>query len=447
MKISALLLSFTLFINCCISSSFSQTVQIIKGVTLIDGTGTGPKQNVNVVIKGDVIDAVLSSNASLPKGATVTDYSGKFVMPALINGHCHLGLLKGDKPGPVVALRADMDALPVEERTAVPFASKVKATYNGQETFVMHACGHDAHVAILMGAAEILAGMKKELNGTVKFIFQPAEEGAPKGEEGGAELMVKEGVLENPKVDVIFGLHVNAQLEVGKITYRPGGMFAGVSDMKITVKGKPSHGAEPWSSIDPVVVGAQIVINLQTIVSRNVNITENAAVVTIGAFHGGNRSNIISEQVEMLGTVRTLSTADETLVYKRIRQIVEKTAEAAGATAILELPYSIKYPVTFNDVALTAAMLPTLQKSAGTENVMLVPAETGSEDFSFFAQKVPGLYFYIGGLPKGKDKASSAPHHTPEFFIDDSGFKTGLNAMTNLVLDYMEMKKNNQPSK
>jgi len=358
-----------------------------------------------------------------------------------------VGLLKGDKPGPVVALRADMDALPVEERTAIPFASKVKATYNGQETFVMHACGHDAHVAILMGVAEILAGMKKELKGTVKFIFQPAEEGAPKGEEGGAELMVKEGVLENPKVDVIFGLHVNAQLEVGKITYRPGGMFAGVGDMKITVKGKPSHGAEPWSSIDPVVVGAQIVINLQTIVSRNVNITENAAVVTIGAFHGGNRSNIISEQVEMLGTVRTLSTADETLVYKRIRQIVEKTAEAAGATAILELPYSIKYPVTFNDVALTAAMLPTLQKSAGTENVMLVPAETGSEDFSFFAQKVPGLYFYIGGLPKGKDKASSAPHHTPEFFIDDSGFKTGLNAMTNLVLDYMEMKKNKQPSK
>ncbi|MDX2046317.1 MAG: amidohydrolase [Chitinophagaceae bacterium] len=352
-----------------------------------------------------------------------------------------LGILKGDKPGPVIGLRADMDALPVTERTAIPFASKVKTIYIGQETGVMHACGHDAHVAILMGVAEILAGMKKELKGTVKFIFQPAEEGAPKGEEYGAELMVKEGALDNPKVDVIFGLHINAQLEVGKITYRPGGMFAAVGDMKITVKGKPSHGAEPWASVDPILVSAQIIYGLQTIVSRNVNITENPAVVTIGAIHGGNRSNIISEQVEMLGTVRTLSDADEKLVFTRIRQIAEKTADAAGATAIVELPYSVHYPVTFNDVSLTAAMLPSLQKSAGNDKVMLVPAETGSEDFSFFAQKVPGLYFYIGGLPKGKDKSSSAPHHTPEFFIDDSGFKTGLIALSNLVFDYTEMNK------
>ncbi len=352
-----------------------------------------------------------------------------------------IGILKGGKPGPVVALRADMDALPVNERTAVPFASKVKTIYNGQETGVMHACGHDAHVAILMGVAEILAGMKKDLKGIVKFIFQPAEEGAPEGEEGGAELMVKEGVLENPKVDVIFGLHMNAQSEVGKITYRPGGMFAAVGDMKITVKGKPSHGAEPWLSVDPIVVSAQIINSLQTIVSRNVNITENPAVVTIGAIHGGNRSNIIPEQVEMLGTVRTLSIADETLIFTRIRQIIEKTAEAAGTVATVELPYLSHYPVTFNDEALTAAMLPSLRKSAGTENVILIPAETGAEDFSFFAQKIPGLYFYIGGLPKGKDKNTSAPHHTPEFFIDDSGFKTGLNALANLVLDYMEMNK------
>ena len=352
-----------------------------------------------------------------------------------------VGILKGDKPGPVVALRADMDALPVTEKTPVPFASKVKTVYEGKETGVMHACGHDTHVAILMGVADILSKMRKDLRGTVKFIFQPAEEGVPKGEEGGAELMVKEGVLENPKVDVIFGLHINAQLEVGKMSYRPGGMFAGVGDMKITVTGKPSHGAEPWLSVDPIVVSAQIISSLQTVVSRNVNITENAAVVTIGAIHGGNRSNIISEQVEMLGTVRTLSQADETLVFSRVRQIIEKTAEAAGAVATVELPYSSHYPVTANDVSLTASMLPSLQKTAGADNVLLVPAETGAEDFSFFAQKIPGLYFYIGGLPKGKDKNASAPHHTPEFFVDDSGLKTGLNAMCNLVLDYMEMNK------
>ena len=352
-----------------------------------------------------------------------------------------VGVLKGGQPGPVVALRADMDALPVLERTPVSFASKATTFYEGKETAVMHACGHDSHVAILMGVAEILSGMQKELKGTVKFIFQPAEEGAPKGEEGGAELMVKEGALNNPKVDVIFGLHINAQVEVGKITYRPGGMFAGVGDMKITVKGKSSHGAEPWSSVDPIVVSAQIINNLQTIVSRNVNVTKNAAVVTIGAIHGGNRSNIIPEQVEMLGTVRTLSEADEKLVFERIRQIVTKTAEANGTEATLELPYSSHYPVTFNNIALTAKMLPSLQKSTGAENVVLVPAETGAEDFSFFANEVPGFYFYVGALPKGKDPETSAPHHTPEFYLDESGFITGVNAMVNLVVDYMEMKK------
>ena len=352
-----------------------------------------------------------------------------------------IGVLKGGLPGPVVALRADMDALPVLERTPISFASKATTFYEGKETAVMHACGHDSHVAILMGVAEILSGMQKELKGTVKFIFQPAEEGAPKGEEGGAQLMVKEGALNNPKVDVIFGLHINAQVEVGKITYRPGGMFAGVGDMKITVKGKSSHGAEPWSSVDPIVVSAQIINNLQTIVSRNVNVTKNAAVVTIGAIHGGNRSNIIPEQVEMLGTVRTLSEADEKLVFERIRQIVTKIAEANGTEAILELPYSSHYPVTFNNIALTAKMLPSLQKSAGVENVILVPAETGAEDFSFFANEVPGFYFYVGALPKGKDPETSAPHHTPEFYLDESGFITGVNAMVNLVVDYMEMKK------
>lgn len=352
-----------------------------------------------------------------------------------------VGVLKGDKPGPVVALRADMDALPVEEKNNLPFASKVKTMYNGKETSVMHACGHDAHVAILMGVAEILSGMKKNLKGTVKFIFQPAEEGAPDGEEGGAELMIKEGVLENPKVDVIFGLHMDAQSEVGKINYRPGGFMAAVGSVKITVNGKPSHGAAPWSSVDPIVVSAQIINSLQTIVSRNVAITQNPAVVTIGSIHGGNRDNIISEKVEMLGTVRTFTEDDQKLVYRRIREIAEKTAEAAGATADVILPYEHYYPVTFNNEELTAKMLPTLQKSAGKKNVQLVPPITGAEDFSFFQKKVPGLYFFVGGLSKGADSKKSGPHHTPSFMLDDSSFKTGLKTMCNLVFDYMEMSK------
>jgi amidohydrolase len=350
-----------------------------------------------------------------------------------------IGLLRGAKPGPVIALRADIDALPVTERTPVPFASKVKTQYNGQEVGVMHACGHDTHVAMLLSVAEILAGMKNELTGTVKFLFQPAEEGAPKGEEGGAELMVKEGALENPKVDVAFGLHINAQLEVGKIAYRPGSFYAGVNDMKITVKGRSSHGANPWMSVDPIVTSAQIINNLQTIVSRNLNISENAGVVTIGAIKGGNRSNIIPEQVEMLGTIRSLSQDDEKLLIERVKQIVTKTAEANNATAVVEVPYSSHYPVTVNNEQLTAMMIPSLQEAAGKENVLLKPPHTGAEDFSFFAQKVPSLYSNIGGLPKGKDAATSAAHHTPDFYIDESGMKTGVKAFCYLVLDYMKL--------
>lgn len=350
-----------------------------------------------------------------------------------------VGILKGNKPGPVVALRADMDALPVEEKNDLPFASKVKTIYNGNETSVMHACGHDGHVAILMGVAEILSEMKSNLKGTVKFIFQPAEEGAPKGEEGGAYLMIKEGVLENPKVDVIFGLHLDALTEVGKITYRPAGIMASVNDMKITVKGKPAHGSSPWSGIDPIVVSAQIITSLQTIVSRNVTLTDNAAVVTIGAINGGNRSNIIPEQVEMLGTIRTFTDEDEAFVLKRIKEIVEYTSKAAGATAKLELPYSIRFPVTFNNENLTKMMLPTLEKSAGKENVTLIPAITGAEDFSYFAEKVPGLYFFVGSMTKGRDLSTVGDHHTPQFLMDDSSFKTGVKAMCNLVFDYMEL--------
>lgn len=352
-----------------------------------------------------------------------------------------VGILKGAKPGPVIALRADMDGLPVIERTPVPFASKVKTQYNGQEVGVMHACGHDSHIAILMGVAEILSSMKNELAGTVKFIFQPAEEGAPHGEEGGAELMVKEGVMENPKVDVIFGLHINSQSEVGKITYRPGGTMAGVNDMKITVKGRSAHGAYPWSSIDPIVVSAQIINNLQTIVSRNLNITENAGVVTIGSIHSGNRSNIIPEQVEMLGTVRTFTPGDEKLFIERIKQIVTKTAEANGATAVVNIPFSSHYPVTYNDIALTEKMLPSLRRTAGAENVLLKNAVTGAEDFSFYQQKAPGLFFFLGGMPKGKDPKTAPSHHTPDFYIDESGFKLGVKAFVNLVFDYMDMAK------
>lgn len=351
-----------------------------------------------------------------------------------------VGILKGDQLGPVVALRADMDALPVEEKNDLPFASKVKTIYNGVETSVMHACGHDGHVAILMGVAELLSGMKSDLKGTVKFIFQPAEEGPPVGEEGGAELMVKEGVLENPKVDVIFGLHLDAFYEVGTIAYRPAGIMASVNDMKITVKGKPAHGSAPWSGVDPIVVSAQIINSLQTIVSRNVVLTDNAAVVTIGAINGGNRSNIIPEQVEMLGTIRTFTNEDEALVLKRIREIVEYTAKAAGATATVKLPYSMRFPVTFNNEKLTVLMLPTLEKTAGKDNVILIPAITGAEDFSYFAQEVPGLYVFVGAMTKGKDPKTVGDHHTPQFLMDDSAFMTGVNALSNLVFDYMELK-------
>ena len=352
-----------------------------------------------------------------------------------------VGVLVGGKPGPVVALRADMDALPVNERANLPFASKVKVQYNGKETGVMHACGHDTHVAMLMGVAEILAGMKATLQGTVKFIFQPAEEGVPFGEQGGAEMMVKEGVLENPKVDVIFGLHINSATEVGKLTYRPGGFYASVNDLKIIIKGRGAHGAAPWAAIDPIVTSAQIINNLQTIVSRNLNITENAGIVTIGAINGGNRGNIIPEQVEMLGTIRALNTEDEKMLIDRVRTVAIKTAESNGATAEVMIPYSSHYPITFNDSALTEKMLPSLQQSAGKNNVMLKPPHTGAEDFSFYEQKVPGIFFNLGGMPKNGNPKTVASHHTPDFFVDELGFKLGVQTMANLTIDYREMSK------
>jgi amidohydrolase len=347
-----------------------------------------------------------------------------------------VGILKGGKPGPVVALRADMDGLPVKERAEIPFASKAMGEYNGQPVSVMHACGHDTHVAILMGTAEILAGMQKDLKGTVKFIFQPAEEGAPEGEEGGAALMVKEGVLENPKVDVIFGLHINAQTEVGKIKYRPGGTMASSDWFKIKIKGKQTHGASPWQGVDPIVTASQVVMGLQTIVSRNSPLTESAAVVTVGQITGGVRSNIIPEEVNMNGTIRTLDPAVQTMIHARIAQVATNIAQSAGATA--EVKITNMCPITFNDAALTDKMVPTLEGVAGKENISITPAATGAEDFAFYQQKVPGLFFFLGGAPKGKPEKDTAPHHTPDFYIDEGGFVLGMKSMASLVVDYME---------
>lgn len=348
-----------------------------------------------------------------------------------------VGILKGAKPGPCIGLRADMDALPVVERVNLPFASKVKSTYNGQQVGVMHACGHDTHVAILMSVAEILAGMKSELKGTIKFVFQPAEEGPPEGEEGGAPLMIKEGVLENPKVDVMFGLHIGSQSEVGKIRYRSGGTMAASDWFTIKVKGKQTHGSQPWAGIDPVVVSAQIVNGLQTIVSRQTELTKNAAVVSVSTFHGGVRSNIIPEEVVMTGTIRTLDTGMQRIIHEKIKLTATKIAEASGATA--ETVIDNKTLVTYNDPALTKQMLPSLVKAAGEENVEEAPAVTGAEDFSFFAEKVPSLFFFIGGMKKGADPKTVFPHHTPDFHIDESGMKTGIRAFCHLVFDYMNM--------
>ena len=346
-----------------------------------------------------------------------------------------VGLLKGGKPGRVVALRADMDGLPVAERVDVPFKSKVETEYNGQHTGVMHACGHDTHVAILMGVAEVLASVKSDLKGTVKFIFQPAEEGAPEGEEGGARLMVKEGVLENPKVDAIFGLHINSQTEVNTIAYRPGATMAAVDFFSIDVKGKQTHGAYPWSGVDPIVTSAQIINALQTIVSRNLDITKAPAVVTIGAIHGGIRQNIIPEQVKMIGTIRTFDEEMHSYVHKRVTEISTNIAKSAGAVADVKI--DVLYPVTFNDVSLTEKMIGTLENVAGIENVILTTAKTGAEDFSYYQQKVPGFFFFLGGMAKGKNPLEAAPHHTPDFYIDESGMVLGVRSLSRLAVDYL----------
>jgi amidohydrolase len=347
-----------------------------------------------------------------------------------------VGILRGGKPGPVVALRADMDALPVKERVALPFASQVQGDYNGQKVGVMHACGHDTHVAMLMGTAEALVSIKKEIKGTIKFIFQPAEEGPPEGEEGGAELMVKEGVLDNPKVEVIFGLHINAQTEVGKIRYRPKGTMASSDWFTITVLGKQAHGASPWQSVDPIVTASQIVLGLQTIVSRNIDLTQNAAVVSVGQINAGIRNNIIPENLSMTGTIRTLDQGTQEYIHGRIKTIATSIAESAGAKAAVTI--SKKTLITYNDPILTEQMLPSLQATAGKENVLLTEAVTGAEDFSFYQAKIPGLFYFLGGMPKGKKASEMPSHHTPDFYIDEGCFVLGMESLAHLALDYAQ---------
>ena len=349
-----------------------------------------------------------------------------------------VGLLTGGLPGPVVALRADMDALPVTERVDIPFASKVTTEYNGEEVGVMHACGHDTHVAILMGVAELLSGMKDDLKGTVKFIFQPAEEGAPQGEEGGAQLMIKEGVMTSPDVDAVFGLHINSQTEVNKIGYRPAGTMASSDYLEIKVKGAQTHGAYPWNGVDPIVTAAQIVMGLQTIVSRNLELLEAPAVVTIGKIEGGVRNNIISEEVTLIGTIRALDTTMQSKIHRRVQEIATHIGESAGAEVTVDIQRG--YPVTYNDPELTAQMLSTLERTAGKENVLLRNAVTGAEDFSYLAQEAPGLFVFLGGMPAGMDPEEAAPHHTPDFFVDDSGLMLGVRTLSNLTLDYMEQR-------
>ncbi len=344
-----------------------------------------------------------------------------------------VGILKGKKPGKVVALRADIDALPVTERNDLPFKSNITAEFLGEKVGVMHACGHDAHTAILMGVAEVLSQKRDKIKGTVKFIFQPAEEGPPPGEEGGAALMIKEGVLENPKVDVIFGLHIQSQIPAGVIRYKSGGAMAAAQSFTIQVKGKQTHGSQPWSGIDPILISAKIIDGLQTIISREVELTKEAAIITVGKIKSGVRFNIIPESAEMIGTIRTLDYAMKDKVNERMREMVPDIAKAYGGEATIEIKDATD--ITYNDPELVRRMLPTLEKVAGTENVQSQKAVTIAEDFSYFQREVPGFFFFLGGMAPGS--TGSFPHHTPDFLIDESGLLLGVKALTEMSMDFL----------
>ncbi|MEP7236981.1 MAG: amidohydrolase [Ferruginibacter sp.] len=349
-----------------------------------------------------------------------------------------VAILKGGKPGPVMALRADMDALPVRERVNVPFASTDSSMYGNTKVAVMHACGHDAHVAMLIGAAQVLSSMKKDIAGTVKFIFQPAEEGPPEGEEGGAALMVKEGVMENPKVDVVFGMHIESWIPAGDIQYKSGSFMAAADLFTIKVKGKSSHGSQPWLGIDPIAVSAQIIEGLQNIVSRQMDLTKAPAVITVGKINSGVRFNIIPEEANMEGTIRTLDSKMQVDIHDRIRLTATKIAEASNAIA--EVNFYTKTLVTYNNPELVEKMIPSLQTAAGKNNVRPMEWVTGAEDFSYFGTKAPAFFFYIGGMPRGNDPKNAPPHHTPDFMIDDSQLFVGVKTFCQLVFDYPNTK-------
>ena len=344
-----------------------------------------------------------------------------------------VGVLKGNNPGKVVAIRADIDALPVTERNDLPFKSEVKTTFLNTETGVMHACGHDTHISILMATAEVFSKHKDKINGTIKFIFQPAEEGPPPGEEGGAKLMIKEGVLDNPKVDAIFGLHINSQTPVGMIKYKTGGIMASVERFVVNVKGKQTHGSQPWSGVDPILISAKIIDGFQTIISREAKLTDEAAVITVGKITSGTRFNIIPESAEMIGTVRTLDSEMRLQIMKRMNEMATDIAKAYGGSATID--WQNNTVVTNNDPELTMQILPSIQKVAGEENVQIMKATTGGEDFSYFQEKVPGVYFFLGGMTPGNKE--SFPHHTPDFKIDDRSMLLGVKAFTQITLDYL----------
>jgi amidohydrolase len=346
-----------------------------------------------------------------------------------------VGVLKGGKPGPCVALRADMDALPVTEETDVSFKSTVRAQWNGAEAGVMHACGHDTHVAMLMAVAEILTAMRSELQGTVKFIFQPAEETPPFGEEGGARIMIEQGCMENPKVDAIFGLHITSKQHVDVIGYRAGPLMASSDQFYISVRGRQTHGAQPWSGVDPIVVGSQIVLGLQTIVSRRMNITEEPSVVTVGSFHAGNRGNIIPDEAKMEGTIRAFDDRHRDQLHECVHQVSTLIAESGGAKAHVHIARG--YPVTSNDEELTHWAVPVLKRVAGEGAVGVCPKTCGAEDFSYYQREVPGFFFFIGCTPKEKSCKDADSNHSPRFYVDESGLKLGVRSLATLAVDWL----------